>query len=107
MTRYLLDTKVISDAVKPRPSASLIEWLGDRDDSSLFIASLSVAEIARGVFKQPQGRWRALEAWFAGPEGPQALFPGRVLPFGQRGAGLGAADGREHRLRLPAQPQVC
>jgi predicted nucleic acid-binding protein len=28
-----------------------------------------------------------LEAWFAGPDGPQALFAGRVLPFDEK-AGL-------------------
>jgi predicted nucleic acid-binding protein len=28
-----------------------------------------------------------LERWFSGPEGPQALFAGRVLPFDER-AGL-------------------
>jgi predicted nucleic acid-binding protein len=28
-----------------------------------------------------------LESWFAGPEGPQSLFAGRVLPFDER-AGL-------------------
>ena len=36
----------------------------------------------------PVGRKRqALEDWFSGPEGPQALFAGRVLPFNDR-AGL-------------------
>jgi toxin FitB len=30
---------------------------------------------------------RELERWFAGPEGPQALFAGRVLPFDEQ-AGL-------------------
>ena len=29
----------------------------------------------------------ALAAWFAGPEGPQAQFAGRILPFDER-AGL-------------------
>jgi hypothetical protein len=37
----------------------------------------------------------ALKAWFAGLEGPQAVFAGRVLPFDEKaGAGLGATDGR-------------
>lgn len=27
---------------------------------------------------------RELERWFAGPEGPQALFAGRVLPFDEK-----------------------
>ena len=38
--------------------------------------------------EQPAGKKRReLESWFSGPEGPQALFAGRVLPFDER-AGL-------------------
>lgn len=88
MTRYLLDTNIISNVVKPTPSASLLGWLAEQRDDALFIASLTVAEIRRGVLEKPAGRKReALDAWFAGPEGPQALFAGRILPFDDR-AGL-------------------
>lgn len=87
MTRYLLDTSIISEAVKAMPAAELIEWLAERDDDSLHIAAFSVAEIARGIFAKPQGRRRrALETWFSGPEGPQALFAGRILPLDVRAA---------------------
>ena len=82
MTRYLLDTNIISNVVKPQPSASLLSWMTGQRDDALFIASLTVAEIRRGIIEKPAGRKReALEAWFAGPEGPQALFAGRILPF--------------------------
>lgn len=82
MTRYLLDTNIIGDAVKPNPSASLLVWMAARRDEDLFIASLTVAEIRRGILEKPRGKTRdALEAWFAGSEGPQALFAGRILSF--------------------------
>ena len=88
MTRYLLDTNIISNLVKPQPSVSLVSWMMGQRDDALFIASLTVAEIRRGILEKPAGRKReALEAWFAGPEGPQALFAGRILPFDDR-AGL-------------------
>lgn len=88
MTRYLLDTNIISNVVKPTPSASLLDWMAEQRDDALFIASLTIAEIRRGVLEKPAGRKReALDAWFAGPEGPQALFAGRILPFDDR-AGL-------------------
>ncbi|GJE16551.1 Toxin FitB [Methylobacterium marchantiae] len=58
MTRYLLDTNVISDIVKPTPSTLLTAWLADRPDSDLFIASLTVAEIRRGILEMPSGRKR-------------------------------------------------
>lgn len=88
MTRYLLDTNIISNVVKPLPSEPLLAWMAAQPDDTLFIASLTLAEIHRGILDLPAGRRRtALEAWFAGPEGPQALFAGRILPFDDR-AGL-------------------
>lgn len=87
MTRYLLDTNIISNVVKQEPSSSLLAWMGAQKDQDLFIASLTVAEIRRGILEKPKGKKRDnLEAWFAGPEGPQALFSGRVLPFDERAA---------------------
>lgn len=86
--RYLLDTNIISNVLKQKPSASLIAWMAEQTDQDLFISSLTIAEICRGVLEKPPGNRRdQLEAWFAGPEGPQALFAGRVLPFDEK-AGL-------------------
>lgn len=102
MTRYLLDTNIISNLVKLVPSESLTTWMGDQFDSDLHISAWTVAEVRRGILEMPAGRkQRALDDWFLGPEGPQALFAGRVLPFDDR-AGLawarlmaaGAASGR-------------
>jgi predicted nucleic acid-binding protein len=86
--RYLLDTNIISDVTKPTPSGALLAWMAEQADEDLFISSLTLAEIRRGVLETPAGRRRnQLEAWFSGPEGPQALFAGRVLPFDEK-AGL-------------------
>lgn len=82
MTRYLLDTNIISNIVKPQPSESLLAWMPAQRDEDLFIASLTVAEIRRGILEKPRGKKRdALDNWFFGPEGPQALFAGRILAF--------------------------
>jgi toxin FitB len=88
VTRYLLDTNIISNVVKPQPSETLLAWWAEQRDEDLFIASLTVAEIRRGILEKPRGKKRdALDAWFTGAEGPQALFAGRVLPFDDK-AGL-------------------
>jgi len=88
VSRYLLDTNIISNITKPVPSDSLLAWMGQQVDEDLFIASLTIAEIWRGVLEKPVGRKRdQLETWFAGPEGPSTLFSGRVLPFDEK-AGL-------------------
>ncbi|MEZ0059500.1 putative nucleic acid-binding protein [Bradyrhizobium elkanii] len=84
MTFYLLDTNI----VKLKPSESLLAWMGSSAMRICFIASLTVAEIRRGILEKPRGKKRdALDAWFAGPEGPQALFAQRILSFDDR-AGL-------------------
>lgn len=98
MTRFLLDTNIISNITKPAPSGSLLAWMAEQDDENLFISSLTIGEIWRGVLEKPAGRKRdELEAWFAGPEGPPALFAGRVLPFDQKAGVIWAklmAEGR-------------
>lgn len=82
MTRYLLDTNIVSNVFKPLPSKSLIAWMAEQNDETLYISSVTVAEVWRGVLMKPAGSKRAeLEAWFAGPSGPVALFEGRILPF--------------------------
>lgn len=82
MTRYLLDTNIVSNLIKPSPSESLVAWMEIRPNQSLFISSWTIAEIARGVLTAPRGRKRQrLEEWFQGAEGPPALFAGRTLVF--------------------------
>jgi predicted nucleic acid-binding protein len=96
--RYLLDTNILSNITKPTPSASLIAWMVEQVDQDLFIASLTIAEIRRGVLEKAAGKRRdQLETWFSGPEGPQKLFAGRVLPFDEKAAliwGRLMADGK-------------
>jgi predicted nucleic acid-binding protein len=87
MTRYLLDTNIISNATKPVPAQALVQWMGEQEDEALFMSTLSLAEIWRGILEKPAGKKRReLEAWFGGPDGPQALFRGRVLAFDEKAA---------------------
>ena len=88
MTRYLLDTNIVSNPVKPSPSPALLDWLGAQNDEDLFISSLTLAEIRRGIEQLPAGKKRSeKERWFAGPNGPQAVFYERILSFDEK-AGL-------------------
>ncbi|WP_112723508.1 PIN domain-containing protein [Rhizobium mayense] len=98
MTRYLLDTNIISNTTKPEPSPHLARWLGDQVDGDLFIAASTIAEIQRGILIMPTGRKRDdLEAWFLGGQGPLTYFAGRILSFDENAALIWAqlmADGR-------------
>ena len=113
MARYLLDTNIIRNVIKPEPSQALLAWLGAQKDEDLFIASLTVAEIQRGILEKPPGGKRsALDTWFSGPEGPRALFARRNLSRDYRftfttmpGCRFRPCCGRSKRLRGPSSRQ--
>jgi predicted nucleic acid-binding protein len=87
VTRYLLDTNIVNNATKPTPSPALFEWMPEQVDEDLFISSLTLAEIRRGVLEKPTGKKRReLAEWFKGPGGPHALFRGRVHAFNEAAA---------------------
>lgn len=87
MTRYLLDTNIISNVTRSEPSERLVAWMSQQADENLYISSLTLAEIRRGILeKAPGKKRRALERWFSGPEGPRALFADRILPFDDNAA---------------------
>lgn len=82
MTRYLLDTNIVSNLTKPLPSESLLDWLADQNEKDLYLSTVSIAEVWRGILEMPRGKKRrTLEEWFEGPDGPRAFFAGRVLTF--------------------------
>jgi toxin FitB len=100
VTGYLLDTNIISNLVKPDPSPLLLAWMARQQDADLFIASVTLGEIRRGILQMPDGRKRVrLESWFSGVDGPPALFAGRTLPFDAPAAMVWAhlmAEGRAY-----------
>lgn len=116
MSRSLLDTNTISDITRPVPSEALVAWMAEQAGEDLFISSPTVAEIRRVILEKPAAKKRReLERWFPGPEGPQALFAGRVLPFEEKAALIrarlmadGTAKGAAPRAASePPRPDHC
>ena len=61
---YLLDTCVISELIKPKPSPTVIKWLHSCQEESLFLSSLTIGEIQKGISKLPYSRKRKkLQIW--------------------------------------------
>ena len=58
MSRSLLDTNIIRNVTKPVPSEGLVAWMAEQADEELFISSLTVAEIRRGILEKPAGKKR-------------------------------------------------
>ena len=99
MNRYLLDTNIVSETIKPFPSARLVNWLSNQLDEELFISTITLAEIQRGIFTLPKGKKRnELNQWFSSVEGPASIFKGRILSFDNASATIWAqlmADGKK------------
>lgn len=75
----LLDTNVVSEAMKPEPSPKVREWLDEQAAESLHITSVTVAELLFGVGVLPDGRRKQLLGQAI--SGVVELFQGRILPF--------------------------
>jgi predicted nucleic acid-binding protein len=53
--KYLLDTNVVSEVMKPNADSSVLDWLEQHQTDS-FISVFTVAEIERGIEQLPPGR---------------------------------------------------
>lgn len=75
----LLDTNVVSEAIKPEPHASVRDWLDAQAAQTLFLSSVTIAELMFGVGALPRGKRKANLA--AALEGVLELFEARILSF--------------------------
>ena len=75
----LLDTNVVCEAIKPEPNPSVLAWLDAQAAETLFLSSISVAELLFGIGALPDGRRKGMLA--ARIDGLLDQFIGRVLHF--------------------------
>lgn len=76
----LLDTNVISEAMRPAPDASITQWIDTQPLDTLYLSTITVAELRSGVALLPAGKRRdALHKSLELRILPQ--FAGRILPF--------------------------
>lgn len=54
----VLDTNVVSELARPKPSHAVIEWVDAQDSSTLVITAFTAAEVRAGVALLPDGRRR-------------------------------------------------
>lgn len=76
---YVLDTNVLSEPLRPNPEPRVLAWLDAQPADTLWISSLSLAEMAFGAACLADGlRKTRLEAALVEL---QDLFAGRILMF--------------------------
>ncbi len=91
----VLDTHVVSEVLRARPSPAVMAWLGNRDEA-FAITTLTIGELLTGAHLLPQGRRRV--GLMAAIE--QVLLHWAIrLPYDE------AADRRYVAMREQAQAQ--
>ena len=96
---FLIDTVVISELRKSRPSASVVRWFRRQRDSDLFLSVVTLSEIERGIEKKrrtdPEFSAK-LSIWL---ESLVNVYGDRVLPvspaIARRWGALSACYGNE------------
>ena len=75
----VLDTNVVSEAMKPEPHPAVLAWLNEQAVETLYISSVTLAELLFGIRALPSGKPQDLLAQAL--DGLMRLFRDRVLPF--------------------------
>lgn len=75
----VLDTNVISEAMKPHPDPAVQAWLNEQVADTLYLSSVTLAELLFGVGALPAGKRK--DSLTAAIDGMAALFGDRILPF--------------------------
>ena len=75
----LLDTNVASEAMKPDPHRGVRDWLDAQMAETLFLSSITIAELMFAIGALPVGKRR--ERLAAALDGVLELFAARILPF--------------------------
>ena len=76
----LLDTNVVSEPLLPRPDRKVLAWLDAQVAETLYLSTVSLAELLFGVENLPAAKRRKALA-FSLQEKIMALFGERIVPF--------------------------
>jgi predicted nucleic acid-binding protein len=75
----VLDTNVVSEAMKLEPNPDVHSWLNEQAAETLYLSSVTVAELLFGIGALPDGRRK--KALTETLDGVLELFGDRLLPF--------------------------
>ena len=81
---YLLDTNVVSELRRPRPSGAVLDWIADVPGEQLFVSAVTVGEIQAGIEitrEQDPANAEELEVWLAKVQASYAVLPMDAASF--------------------------
>lgn len=70
---------MLSEAMKATPDVAVLAWLNDQAAETLYLSSVTLAELLFGVAALPTGKRK--DKLILVVDGLMDLFKGRVLPF--------------------------
>jgi predicted nucleic acid-binding protein len=80
---FLLDTNVLSEAMKERPNPRVLAWLSELNEDQAFVSVVTITELRYGVERLAAGKRRErLDAWLR--KDLISRFEGRILPIDLR-----------------------
>lgn len=100
--KYLLDTCVITELVRPKPTPSVVAWIRRQQEDHLFLSVLTLGELRKGIERLTNGRRGRLESWLN--RDLKMRFAGRWLPIDDETAerwGMLAADAARRGILVP------
>ena len=56
----ILDTNIVSEFMTSPPASQVLDWLNSQDVTSLYLSTITVAEIGYGLRAMPEGKRRKL-----------------------------------------------
>jgi len=80
----VLGTNVVSEAIRPQPDANVLAWLNAQAAETLYISSVTLADLLFGISALPDGKRKAVLGRTL--DGVMGLFENRVLPFDAQAA---------------------
>jgi len=78
VTRYLLDTNVVSELRNPKPHGGVAAWIGGLRDDQLFLSAVTMGELQAGVERtrrQDAPKARDIETWMDQLEDSYQVLP--------------------------------
>lgn len=75
----ILDTNIISEAMKLQPHAAVVAWLDEQLLETLYLSSVTLAEMLFGIGIMPNGRRKEMQT--EALNSLLDLFRGRILAF--------------------------
>lgn len=75
----VLDTNVVSEAMKPEPHPAVRAWLNDQAAETMYLTCVTLAELLFGIAVLPAGHRKDMLGQAL--DGLMGLFRGTVLPF--------------------------